>query len=877
MPTIKEQIQTIQQEAEDNKKEHSRKERETHLENIMILFDLMMENGPDKEIDLNAKEFLKAGQSLRVDGVLADLMKDMDDRQLLDAIKAPENFYGILKKDYAEKAAANREEKRIKQYLGKKQEFVDKFETNRDLLMRVYGPDGKMPTDLNLNQDIINEYNGIKLDVPEGMDKETAMCIIIGCCFDKESLVKADPGFETASPQAFNVARNTMLDGILLGDGRPSPCPKAMVEGKKEAQKVFEAYRNNDKGPAIEKLNNVILHESEMIGGTFALSGGNNSGNFSPTKTMNMIVPEMIEKNKDLGLDYNVKRPTITPAIRCASICKQLKAGKASEEAKIYLGNNFFNMDQAAREEKTADMLFNGYLSRMGLAMRGERDKIANDLKVNIVTSIGHPEFSAPDLKMDELLDKFKIAQEHYSISDFDLIMSKPDGTEKIRELYIDKIKETDIYKKIIGAKDRNQLFEAFEDSDMAVSAGFSSIKGVNLPEVSGKFNAANKYKLDYAAEKLHDNIIKFVYSEKDFAAGEVDEYGLNSLAPEALRKNSRNMDLIYDNIEGVSKNAPQQFNEFMLKLKECKDMAKSFTKLGRNACHSEVSGFSDLMRSAESKADKYLMECGDDKPERVKKTQEMRGLLTAVTMRSDNVAKKGIDKKCEEVCGDRFNVFNKYGLKVQDKLFRGEKYKDFVPPSKHGFSSGRTGNVTMTIMAMAASGKYNLDDIIDPEKYVNEKKQMFDEVTKRLSRGLPEDQEWAAEVLHEGRKASEMLVDEKARQINFSKADISDKEYCKLLQYGFFQFDAYQECSHCADEIIKLANADKTEEHPEFKNVDEYILWTDGRLNALGNICEGYEHIQRKAGELMEEQVNPAESARQLIAEACRGSEKEL
>lgn len=761
MPKIKEHIQTIKQEAADTQKEHTRKEQ---LENLVTLYGLMAQYGPDAEINLEDRSFVSGKSDIHDDGVLSDLMKDMNEGQLLDAIKAPENFLRTLNKDYEKNAQANRKEKRHQKYLDIKQKFVEKFDKNRKLLMDVYGPEGKMPTNATTDQETIDEYNSIKLDVPEGMDKKTAMCIILGCCFDKKNLVKADPELANADPHSIHFAQNHMVDDLLLGDDSPSPSAKAMLEGKKEAQKVFEAYRNHNKAPAIAKLNNVILHENHSIGNTYVITPGNPSGKLYPSSTLTMMVPEIIEKNKDLGLDYNIGKPTNTSGIRVASLYNQLEAGKANEAAKIDLGNNFFQMKPAEKEEKTAEMLLNGYVSRMAAVQSFERDRITNKLFKDIAVSIGKDDLNRTHNKLNSECSAYQNALTDFTISDFDVIMSKPDGMDKIRELYKDKIKETDIYKKIVGAKDRDQLFDALKESDSAVDPGLTSFKDIRLPDVSSKFNNEHKDKPGFAEQALYDNVIRIVFSEKSLAAGNVDKYGLNSLDPEALKKNSHHIDQIYEEMIGLStEDEPEQFTAFMQVLKYCKKTVKSFSKLERDLCKKEVDTYVSLVSSAVKEADKYLRECKNDNPERIKKTQMMKGRLIAIPMRSGDVANKAFMQKKKEVLGDRFKTFNYYSMDTQSIVFRGEKYKDSVPPSKHGFSTDRTANESIAMMVMAASEKYTLDDIMEPDRFVKEKQQIFDEVTKRLVRGNPEDQEWTARILHEGRKASEILVDDKA------------------------------------------------------------------------------------------------------------------
>lgn len=159
-----------------------------------------------------------------------------------------------------------------------------------------------MPTDVAIDQDLIDEFDSIKLDIPEGMDKETAMCIIMGCCLDMKNLIIADPAFETADQNSINFAREVMIHELLISDDRPTSVPKAMVEGKKDAQKVFDAYRNNNKEPAKAALNNIIEHHSHMIADDNASFGGNSGTQLGTNKILDIIMHEVVEKTMILVL-----------------------------------------------------------------------------------------------------------------------------------------------------------------------------------------------------------------------------------------------------------------------------------------------------------------------------------------------------------------------------------------------------------------------------------------------------------------------------------------------------------------------------------------------------------------------------------------------
>lgn len=173
------------------------------------------------------------------------------------------------------------------------------------------------------------------------------------------------------------------------------------------------------------------------------------------------------------------------------------------------------------------------------------------------------------------------------------------------------------------------------------------------------------------------------------------------------------------------------------------------------------------------------------------------------------------------------------------DGPFQGEKYKNVVmktPPA--GYSMDRDAGVSIAVYALAATGKYTIEQIMDPTQIREEKAAMYDEVVKRTNEAAEggksdPNNDWIAEQIYNGRNAVRRMVNEEYKHIDYSDPNIlSNNMFCHLANIQHIDFDCWQEASHCKDSIVKLAQKDdpKITDYTAFKDAwsDEDMAFND-------------------------------------------------
>ena len=270
-----------------------------------------------------------------------------------------------------------------------------------------------------------------------------------------------------------------------------------------------------------------------------------------------------------------------------------------------------------------------------------------------------------------------------------------------------------------------------------------------------------------------------------------------------------------------------------------------------------------------ESLASKYFDGAAKEgsEAERAEKVAKIRRHINAGKVPVTDAISKMEEQVSREIFGEQRKLLNGLNPKQSPYLdvFFGEKYKDQRTRTASQYSLERSAGVSVAIFALFNTGKYSFDDIMDPEKLQAEKRAMFDEVAQRMLNPTSENQEWLARTIYEGQKNTERAIDEQAKQVDFSTVDIAtDKRFCQMLHLASAQFDAWQEMSHCQDEITKIANA----ERPEIKSYKDYYDWWTDRRGPLGLINDALGKIEEYAIDLVTNPDSVEEPLRNVVGE---------
>ena len=288
-------------------------------------------------------------------------------------------------------------------------------------------------------------------------------------------------------------------------------------------------------------------------------------------------------------------------------------------------------------------------------------------------------------------------------------------------------------------------------------------------------------------------------------------------------------------------------FKNLQTGLKELKNYAENFSK---NTAFDTYQVF-DAYNTKLEDVGRLAVKCLDDKKAlNPKYAKCIRSVAKTVNEGIKTIKKSNKDfqedlklqdklekqKKVNELLGDTYKLYDQLDFVADGSVFWGEKYKDPATrvDSKAGYTVSRIAGVSISVFALANTGKYSFEDIMDPTKLQAEKREMFDKVVKAMSRNTPDNQKWIAETIYNGQKNTENMMNEAAKKVDFAKADISnDKTYCQMLHMSHIQFDAWQEMKHCSNEILDLAKKD----HPKMTEFKDYQYWWSNRQGVIGNL----------------------------------------
>ena len=763
--------------------------------------------------------------------------------------------------------------------------------------INVYGPNGRMP---RVDFENSKEYSDIKIDINEimeGMEFDTPeeektfkdrikreldpaviAAIVLGACMNPSRLSK---NMSSSSTRGDMTGANQMrlTDDVMRGDPRTFNFGPVMLEGRKEAASAIRYYILDNDPDLIKKyLQNLVDYTVKESGEAIAAQTGN-SADVGPQKVAYMLGHEMMER-KAFGVTPNKKEDI--GIIRSESYKKQFNSMVAGENSKLALINNFENLSADEKDILITDMLFNSYIANMGRIQNEERNNTKELYALPYLDKLGcnidekemeEGKLFSDDLKLKSIIEEqMPVVVNKHTVSNFDAILAKPDGERRLRELYTDAIKKSDVYKKIMKSKTQEQLIDNIMASDRDISKGITSIKSVKLPNEAKKINDAHKKEFEDQMNQLCESMYDHITESPELLAGDAKKYGFTDMTPAGLEKNAKIISDIYDVIEknnsrGGSRN--NNYKNMMDKLKELRDFSRRIAKGKKPMSATQYASYTKLAGEVDKLALHYL----DNKTNinstyarnRVSGVKELRGILKMNLKPAENTINTLQDKITSEYLGSVYKTYNETDpWRDDNNPFYGTKYiNESSRRYKTSYSAGRAAGISVTIFAMAASGKYSFEDIMDSNKLHEEKQKVFDEVIKKMNNMTPENQQWIAKQIYEGQKATENMINEQAKLVDFSKPDVlQDRRLCQMLHMAFHQFDCWQEMKHCSDEIVALANKD----HPEITTYTQYKDWWTARDTALTTLNEAISKQRKNAYNLLTDknglQTNAAQTA---------------
>ncbi|MCR5625553.1 MAG: hypothetical protein K6G11_10050, partial [Lachnospiraceae bacterium] len=725
---------------------------------------------------------------------------------------------------------------KVKKYKDSLKRFNKESENPYKSLIDVYGPNGKIPESIGVPN--ANEYSDIVIDkgANEELTDEVIAAIVIGEAIEESRLKKT---FSSSSTMFNAVETNKLhiVDNVVKGDQREKNLAPILIEARKEANKKIEDYKNGNKGPVLLCLKRFVNYCKKYNLDNPPIDYRANISPIPSNAAISSIARKIIDNKafKKAGFNKGFNR---AQEANLKGTVKEIDYAVSVVKEKETFINKFNEMSKEQKEEALTDIILKQFISGMGVKDRQARADQKDNILTGCLTGLGISNIEEPGqpAKAQEIINNdnkiIKFASDlsetikKYKVNEIKAILLKENGYNRLKSMYGPEIKKSVYFKRIIDAQNENDLIKAVMNADNFSGVGLeNAFPGVKLPDEASEINKSTESDFNKELKQIKDKVIETVF--KNHLQAEIEQYGLKSFTLDEMKKNATFIEELYNNIDRnhhawkTSKN----YKDMRSKLKELRDYTKELANSGRVLNTEDVDKYTQLSKEVFDLSGVYI----DNKTEadsdyaknRVAAVKDLRLKLGANIHSIENAVDKVISEKSGELFeenGKKFEekfIYSKEGLDI----FKGARFKTTTLTSPM-YNVSRTANQSFTVLALANTGKYRMEDILDPEKLVNEKQQMFRNVAAFTSTITDEGQKWLAENIVGGFEKMKAFMNETAEKIDFTDPDLfNNEEYIKLLNIGTVQYDAWQEMSNNKEAISNVLK----EKNLPFKDFDEY------------------------------------------------------
>ena len=529
---------------------------------------------------------------------------------------------------------------------------------------------------------------------------------------------------------------------------------------------------------------------------------------------------------------------------------KQREAKKQADQIRTILEASFFDMRKANKEAMVSEMLLLFFISNTRKVHEADRDKRAKSTVNRLIRNHGF-EPVEEGRKYKDVLNSFTMDDMNYHFYDFDVIFAGDDGLDKIRDLYLDEIKKSDVYKAILSANTKDELTEAMNRAVEEAEKGIYAFESVTLPKAAEELNKQNKKHLNSMFYSLNRSVDSYLV-EKEWK-DEREVSGFNDHHIEGIIKNAKMINTLYSDIKSLdSENSSKYFKNLLKTFGELKDLADKDSKSGKPLSGNRRGKYKAQLIKVLEKIDDYLENTNNknqpDIDAQIKKAinlkksllGNMQGLVTSADSIRRDVEKMAL--------GEKLKVIDKYNVISFDNRhhFLGDHKLDELEGSS--FSLGRSAGYSISVFVLLNRG-YNAKDVLDSTKLHKEKQEVFDEVLRRCKSGKEEDNKWLAEQMYNGFKMADKAMDEFYEKVDFGQEDfLQDENYAVLHNLCLVIFDVFQEQSHVSKYMNELAKEDKDYDYEKNPDFSAYRM---SRKGVVGMMVESLQKMREPAANI--------------------------
>ena len=154
---------------------------------------------------------------------------------------------------------------------------------------------------------------------------------------------------------------------------------------------------------------------------------------------------------------------------------------------------------------------------------------------------------------------------------------------------------------------------------------------------------------------------------------------------------------------------------------------------------------------------------------------------------------------------------------------------------------------VDITLVALASKG-HSLDEIMDPEKLQEEKKQTHKEICELMQSENSDSSKKLAAILYEGMNDAIKLIDDTVKEIDFEhESPYSSKKYSQLIHFVSAADKANNSISSCSEEIEKYAR----KKYQVYDDSDAIRYDNTGKLGIMLPLSRAYLNDLKTASDL--------------------------
>ena len=374
-------------------------------------------------------------------------------------------------------------------------------EWRKQRILNTFGPEGVIDAGEPGNDNslyffdpkVADEYNSIKLPVPEGMTPEMVALVAMGAGMDKDkydfkkSRTASSPGGDI---ETFN--QGFLYMNICADENRVRGFSDIMVDSRKQAKTALDAYARGDHTLVDKYIKNVAEQAKKANLAEIELNGG--SVCESPAHEMRLIINDLIKDNK-FGVGDMF---TENDKIRYNASSEYIHSVDKSNEIKNRLLKDPPEAGSDDRKKLVEEMMFNKMLASsgtygldIGTQVTDTIKNISNEYKDSISAPLGKYEDNVSEyfthygsmLKKEDnrtpteegmvylnaasgqFQQTLDVVQKTY-ISPISLMLNEPDGKQKVKDLFIGHIRELPEYKAMIDAKTPDEMKKAINNAE---------------------------------------------------------------------------------------------------------------------------------------------------------------------------------------------------------------------------------------------------------------------------------------------------------------------------------------------------------------------------------------------------------------------------